>query len=226
MPSPFPGMDPYLEGQLWTTFHTSLANEIARQLSPRLRPRYVALPKERQVVETAAPVRLPTVIPVGVPHVNVEIRDAAARRLVTAIEILSPTNKQGDGREEYLERRRRFLVSSVHLVEIDLLRRGHRPPVLGRLPEAPYYVLVGRLESRPLTDIWPIRLDQPLPAIPVPLLPGDADVPLDLQAALTAVYDGLAYDLLIQYTRPPDVPLNRADSALAAELLSAAGVGA
>lgn len=42
MPSPFPGMDPYLEGYLWPDFHHRLATEISRQLTPRLRPRYVA----------------------------------------------------------------------------------------------------------------------------------------------------------------------------------------
>ena len=35
MPNPFPGMDPYLEGDLWTTVHTDLCAEIARQLRLR-----------------------------------------------------------------------------------------------------------------------------------------------------------------------------------------------
>src|SRR5215469_1862617 len=52
MPSPFPGMDPYLEGALWTTVHFSLSAEIVRQLAPRLRPRYLVLPAERFVMET------------------------------------------------------------------------------------------------------------------------------------------------------------------------------
>jgi hypothetical protein len=43
MPSPFPGMDSYLEGDLWTTVHSAFAVEIARQLTPRLRPRYFVL---------------------------------------------------------------------------------------------------------------------------------------------------------------------------------------
>ena len=41
MPSPFPGMDPYLEGALWTTAHFALSAEIVRQLVPRLHPRYL-----------------------------------------------------------------------------------------------------------------------------------------------------------------------------------------
>ena len=40
MPSPFPGMDPYLEGNLWPDVHQALASEIRRQLANQLRPRY------------------------------------------------------------------------------------------------------------------------------------------------------------------------------------------
>src|SRR5215471_9167725 len=50
MPNPFPGMDPYLEGDLWMTVHTDLCAEIARQLSPKLRPKYVALSTRRVVL--------------------------------------------------------------------------------------------------------------------------------------------------------------------------------
>lgn len=42
MPSPFPGMDPYLEGYLWPDVHHVLANKIRQQLAPRLRPNYLA----------------------------------------------------------------------------------------------------------------------------------------------------------------------------------------
>lgn len=42
MPSPFPGMDPYLEGYLFSDLHTALANKIRQQLTPKLRPRYMA----------------------------------------------------------------------------------------------------------------------------------------------------------------------------------------
>jgi hypothetical protein len=42
MPNPFPGMDPYLEGDLWTTVHTDRCTESARHLAPKLRPKYVS----------------------------------------------------------------------------------------------------------------------------------------------------------------------------------------
>ena len=256
MPSPFPGMDPYLEGSLWTTFHFGFGAEIVRGLAPRLRPRYLVLPVERFVTETSAdvaitasiypdvgvakgtrespasyvssstdaPLQLATVIPEAVPHVSIEIRDTANRQLVTAIEILSPTNKRGEGRIEYLSKRRRILLSTAHLLEIDLLRQGQRVPMQQPLPAAEYFILLSRAENRPITGVWPVTLSQTLPAVPIPLLPGDADVLLDLQQTFTSVYDLLGYDLAIDYTQPPEMPLEP-DAALAADaMLRAAGL--
>lgn len=257
MPSPFPGMDPYLEGSQWLGVHTALGVEIARRLTPLLPARYVARANERLVITTedtgpgaptttaypdafvadggaaggAAPagvaveapavappaLRVATVMPEAQRHVTVEIHDAADRRLVTAIEVLSPTNKRGDGRGEYLAERQRVLLSPAHLMEIDLLRSGQRVPMREALPaDVPYFVLLSRAERRPLTDVWPIRLSERLPVVPVPLLAGDGDVPLDLQAALTGVYDALRYDRTADYARPPEVPLSPADAAWAA----------
>ena len=252
MPSPFPGMDPYLEGSLWMSVHAQLTAEIARQLAPKLRPKYLALATERLVLEeangvyvaaremypdvsvvdtgrssrrkadvaTAAPVRLATVVPIRVPHVTIEIRETSTRQLVTAIEVLSPTNKRGRGREEYLTKRQRVLLSTAHLIEVDLLRHGQRVPMQHALPEAPYFVILSRAEERPITDVWPIQLEDRLPVVPVPLLAGDADVALGLQQALTNVYDLLGYDLAIDYSRPPEQPLSPSQAASAAQWLS------
>jgi hypothetical protein len=64
-------------------------------------------------------------------HSWVEIRDAAKRKwLVTITEILSPTIKRGQGRKEYLEKREQILLGSAHLLEIDLLRKGKRFPMV------------------------------------------------------------------------------------------------
>ena len=54
MASPFPGMDPYLEGELWQEFHETLASEIRAQLMPRLAPKYVALLAKRYVLDLSA----------------------------------------------------------------------------------------------------------------------------------------------------------------------------
>ena len=132
---------------------------------------------------------LATIIPTPIPHVTVEIRDTANRQLVTAIEVLSPTNKRGDGRQEYLAKRRRILLSTAHLLEIDLLRQGQRVPMQKPLPSVPYFIFLSRAEKRPLTEIWPISLKEPLPVVPIPLLPGDEDVALDVQHVFTTTYD-------------------------------------
>lgn len=258
MPSPFPGMDPYLEGSLWTTFHATFAVEIVRQIAPQLRPRYLALPVERVVFEevtdvavttaslypdvsvvssstpTSAtgassitiepPLQIATVVPQAVPHVSIEIRDVAQRRLVTAIEILSPTNKRGEGRAEYLAKRRRLLLSSAHLMEIDLLRSGERVPMQQPLPPAHYFVLLSRAERRPLVDVWPLTLRDRLPTVPIPLLAGDSDLPLVLQAAFDATYDLLGCDLLIDYRQPPEQPLSDKDAAWVEALLRSRGL--
>ena len=51
--------------------------------------------------------------------------------------------------------------------------------------------------------MWPINLSDPLPVVAVPLRPEDGDVPLDVGAALSMVYDRARYDLSIDYTVPP-----------------------
>lgn len=63
MPSPFPGMDPYLEApHIWEDFHASLANEIRDQLTPRLRPRYVAALTPRVTYEAVTILATPRTI--------------------------------------------------------------------------------------------------------------------------------------------------------------------
>jgi hypothetical protein len=171
-----------------------------------------------------APLQLATVIPQAVPHVSIEIRDLAQRQLVTAIEILSPTNKRGEGRAEYLAKRRRLLLSTAHLLEFDLLREGQRVPMQDPLPDAPYFVMLSRAERRPLLDIWPVTLTQALPVVPVPLLPGESDLLLDLQAVFTATYDLLSYDLLIDYRQAPQPALSGAAAAWADERLREHGL--
>src|SRR5262249_25432594 len=113
----------------------------------------------------------------------------------------------------------------THLVEIDLLRVGTRYPTTELLPEAPYFVFVSRAESegRSKVEVWPIRLEEPLPSIAVPLLPGDPDVTLDLQAALTTEYDIVGYDQLVDYSQPPPGPLTAQQLAWVEDRLRAAG---
>jgi len=147
---------------------------------------------------------------------TVEVREVGTLRLVTAIGILSPANKQPghDACEEYLRKRRSLLRSEAHLIEIDLLREGQRPPLDRPVPPAPYYVTLSRSNRRPRVEVWPIQLRDKLPVIPVPLLYPDPDAPLDLGRVVAAVYERGAYARLIDYRQPPPPPpLSDADAA-------------
>lgn len=247
MPSPFPGVDPYLEGYLWPDVHHALASKIRQHLTPQLRPRYTArlevyvvedslpeseigilypdvevmqtrqqsqtpaMPASASVAVTPAPLTLPVLQPVTVRLANVEIRDTAQNLLVTCIEILSPVNKREPGLSTYRQKRQRLYQAGVHLIELDLLRRGTRPFSHPRLPEVAYAIALTRAQSG-VINIWPLRLQDSLPIIPVPLRSPDPDVLLELPLVMAAIYDEAAYDLSIDYSQPPPPPvLSQAD---------------
>src|SRR5207302_2445979 len=91
---------------------------------------------------------------VGVPAIDtegqsfLEIRDRDSRELITVVELLSPSNKYaGPDREQYLAKVRALQRTSVHLVEIDLLRGGPRMPWLD-MQECDYCVVVSRADQR------------------------------------------------------------------------------
>jgi hypothetical protein len=167
-----------------------------------------------------ATLTIPVVDPIEVRLVSVEIRDTAQQQLVTAIEILSPVNKREPGLVQYRQKRQRLHNAGVHLIELDLLRRGTRPVAHPRIPTVPYLITLTRAHAA-LTDIWALRLQERLPTIPVPLLPPDDDVLLDLAAAFEAIYDEAAYELSIDYRQPPPPPaLSETDVQWVASLLA------
>src|SRR5688572_12141542 len=118
------------------------------------------------------------------------------RQLITSIEVLSPSNKRlgSEGWELYLRRRRGLLLGTANLVEIDLLRGGHRMPMLDPWPASPYTLLVARRETVPVCHVWPASFQRPLPTIPVPLAPPDADVRLSIQPMISTIYSRFRYD--------------------------------
>lgn len=253
MPSPFPGMDPYLEDYLWPDFHQRLATEISRVLAPQLRPRYVArlavqviqdkqpgaeigimypdveilqrqqpvrpLPPRVLGGETATSATTKTISPAlafplldfEVRLVNVEVRDSATNQLVTSIEILPPVNKRGKELREYRRKRERLEAANVHLLEVDLLRRGRRPVLTSRIAQleklAKVHYLISLLRGGAHSlEVWAMQVTEPLPTVAVALRHPDPDIALDLGACLTTVYDEAMYDLSIDYTQKPPLP--------------------
>jgi hypothetical protein len=136
---------------------------------------------------------------------TIEVRDTANNDLVTTIEILSPVNKRGPNLTQYQLKRAKLREGGVHLIEIDLIRRGQRPFQHPRIPDVPYLITLTRAAVLK-ADLWPLNLQQPLPTIPVPLRKPDPDIPLDLGQVFDTVYEGAAYDLSINYNDDPPPP--------------------
>ena len=250
MPSPFPGMNPWLEQEdLWQDFHTKFLVAINERLVQQVRPKYVVileqhiyvheLPPEGDrlvgradvalarppteaggevgaaILEAPAEVELVAQDVERVPYL--EIRDRQNREVVTVLEMLSPSNKRGDDRRQYLTKRAEILRSPAHLVEIDLLRGGRPLPSADR-PDCLHSVLVSRVEARPRAGFWPIHLRERLPEIPIPLRSPDGDARIDLQALLHSVYDASGYEDFL-YAGSPEPPMAPADETWARQFL-------
>lgn len=163
-----------------------------------------------------------------VPYIEI-IEPAAGNRLITAIEVLSPDNKlPGPGRKKYLRKRRELRRGRTNLVEIDLLRAGKPTFAIGAaeiamLPPWRYLTVVTRRRRR--QEVYAIALDGRIPRLRIPLAKKDPDVPLDLQAAFTRVWQDGPYPALLDYDGAPPGEMTAEEIAwCAARLLAAADV--
>lgn len=136
------------------------------------------------------------------------------QRLVTTIEVLSPSNKRPNtpGWELYLRKRQSVFLGGVNLVEIDLLRGGQRLPMLDPWPDSPYTLLVARA-LKTIHKAWPVHFQRPLPTIPVPLAKPDPDIPMSLQPMMEAIYQHSRYEWSIDYTQPLTPPFGPEEAA-------------
>lgn len=156
-----------------------------------------------------------------------EITDKTGR-LVTVIELLSPSNKAYD-RQEYKARQRRYLECHVSLVEIDLLLSGtHTVAVAPDLLKpsngsARYIVCAARAAVSSQREIYLLPLRERLKPVRIPLRPTDQDVILDLQPLIDRCYQTGRY-WQTDYTRALPQPLNAEDSAWATGRLKEAGL--
>ncbi len=254
MPSPIPGMDPFLEDPaVFPDLHDSLIGELRNAINAQLPPPYYASsasrvwvePSQRHVepdVDVLRPERPgsgtapspPVGTAVARPPVVVRIPREEHReryldiyaqpgreRLVTTIEVLSPSNKSnsGEGRGLYLQKQREVLGSKVNLVEIDLLRGGQHTTAV-RLEDAlaqagpfDYHICVRAFEEPDDFVIYPISLGERLPVVAIPLLPGDGSVSVDLQPLLDRCYDTGLYERRVRYAERAPVPPLRPEQA-------------
>src|SRR5947209_5330096 len=126
MPSPFPGMDPYLERpEFFPGLHDSLLIYLREGLQGQLPAAYYADIRSR-VVKVSGEERSESFL-----ETHTVQGDST---LVTAVELLSPSNKTpgAHGCEQYLKKQAELLNSRVNLVEIDLLRGGQHTTAVPR----------------------------------------------------------------------------------------------
>ena len=159
------------------------------------------------------------------------MRSDEGKRLVSSIEVLSYSNKTpGEhGRDLYLRKQKEILASKVHLVEIDLLRGGEHATAVPRdlaceaCGEFDYHVSLHDFTDLEIFYVYPIQLDERLPLVDIPLLPGDAPVRLDFQAAFDRCYGAGPYGQEIRYGEDAIIPpLDPEKAAWAAQLVQSA----
>lgn len=168
---------------------------------------------------TLAPVTIPLTIPEGPRETYIEILYQPDRSLVTALELLSPTNKEGDDRGDYLAKRKALLYQKVHLGELDLLSGGKRLPLEKPLPPADCYCLLCRADQRPDCQVYFWSLRQALPRLPVPLRDPDPDLLIDLEAVFTTAYDRARFGRRLNYQGPLPAHLSTKDRSWAQTVL-------
>jgi hypothetical protein len=236
--SRFPGMNPYLEHpDIWHDFHETMLPALRNEIVNILPESYTCKLEEQVYVH-----ELPESSPQLIGRSDVAVIDkpgVAVRGGSVANEILGPVQVElvqpvdverltyleirdrrspGKDREQYLGKRSQLLQSSVHLVEIDLLRRWPRMPA-DNLPKCDYCVLVSQAERRPIAQCWPFRLTDPMPPLFVPLRETDAPLRIELQPLFQQVFVAAGYARHI-YELPLDPPLNSEQAIWAESLLS------
>jgi hypothetical protein len=135
--------------------------------------------------------------------------------LVTAIVVLSPTNKlDARNRRKYIQKREAYYAARANVVEIDLLRAGE--PLIDvpwqRLTSdliTPYRACTRRapLENADLeVEYYPLPLRKRLPRLRIPLRQTDPDAILDLQQPIDRAYAMGRYGMRLNYVPPPPGP--------------------
>jgi hypothetical protein len=261
MPSPFPGMDPYLESpDFWHNVHKHLIVSIYATLNRDLpegfaahleetvyvaRPDYfapdVAVYNHFAVASNRPPheeggvaVAIKAPIHIEVPQIElhlpyIEIVTARGNHeVVTAIEVLSPVNKRGEGREKYLRKQRKILKSQTNLIEIDLLRSGVHTCAVPRIELEKVthwdYLICLHKAGQSGFECWPFTVRDEISPLVIPLNEGDSPLEINLQALFDGVYDSGPFRREVDYKENPEPKLKAVDAVWADVLLRDKGL--
>lgn len=196
MTSPFPGMDPYLEGHpgdVLASLTVYAADAINPQLPDDLVARVHVLPNRRRLVRV-----LPAqgdARPVSVLAFRHPDDDLSAALDIAGVEDWQASNQ-------------------TPACFVNLFRRG-----VGTVGHPYWMILFAYGEG----EMMAFPLCERLPAIRIPLRRTDPDATLELQPLIDAAYQNGGYSRTIDYRRDPIPPLNDETATWANDLLKKAG---
>ena len=147
-------------------------------------------------------------------------------RVVAVAELLSPANKSGTYAALYQEKRQHFLASQSHFLEIDLLRDGANPSRdrFPELPSTPYFIFLARKKGMGWNEEgFPVRLQDSLPTIGLPLTADRPILPLNLQSALESAFNLSAFVSNRLYGELPGPALSAEDQSFVNNILTDRG---
>jgi hypothetical protein len=205
MSSPFPGMNPYIEQDgLRFDFHARFLVSASESLGGPLPEPYFPLLMAHDVSYNDR-------------RSYLAIRETLKQPPITVIEVIRWDVKQsGPLRDGYIEQRAKWVADGLNVVEIDLVRAS---PTLMEFDLPPSdYVIASRPSRMSRIEVWPVRLRDRLPRVPVPLRAPSDRVALDIQQIVHDVYDASGYEHYI-YDGQPDPPLDTDDVRWAAQFV-------
>jgi hypothetical protein len=160
----------------------------------------ISLPIETENKSFTVTVPLPLEIKEG----YLEIREVSTGKVVTVIELLSPTNKlTKSGRKAYMKKREIILGSDTNLVEIDLIRDGEKMPIINNIPNTDYRILILRSCFLPSAQLFAFTVRDVIPDVPIPLQPNEQEIKVNLQDLLLEIYEQAGFDLTLDYHNTP-----------------------
>src|SRR5437867_3551408 len=128
-----PGLPPDLRARVEERVFLETEPDLVRMIVPDVhvsQVRGASAQASRTAQGGSAAVAEPLVFEVHTEPVTegyLEIRQRDGGKVITVIEFLSPANKLGGvGQQQYADKQEEVLRSDASLVEIDLVRRGHR----------------------------------------------------------------------------------------------------
>jgi uncharacterized protein DUF4058 len=249
MPSPFPGMNPYLEqNDIWQDFHDRFVPALGDELAALVSPHFIVKIEEHLFIHevesdadeyignadiNASVTHKPESMSTGVitspmmarvPIMQLERQpylEIRDRRdqVLAIIEVLSPSNKKSGPFRRQFIYKRNQVLATWASYVEIDLLRGGERMPLEPPPVTDYCVLVSRYEDRPDIGFWPIALRDPLPTIPIPLPEPVSNAKIDLQKVLNTVYDRAHYKDHL-YRGKPNPPLSAGDAAWAQSLIA------